>query len=131
MRGRTGGVVVALVPAAGAFSAAHAVVLCAPKVKKTGELKEGAAIKLCTACKSTELQLDPAALGLQGPAGQDGADGAPGSPGSSGVGVVVGDGPTVTQLANGTGTATASCPGARRSSAEGSRSPRTSGTSPA
>lgn len=66
---------------------AEALVLCAAKGKGTAP-KEGAAPKLRTACKAKEVQLDPAALGLQGPqgpAGTNGTDGAAGAPGISGL----------------------------------------------
>jgi hypothetical protein len=98
----------------GGNASAQTVVMCAKA--KGGTLKQGAPIKLRSACKANELKLDAAALGLQGPAGQngqngqDGADGAPGTPGVSGVEIVLGDGAAVVDLSDGTGTATASCP---------------------
>jgi hypothetical protein len=51
---------------------AEALVMCAPK-RPTGTVREGAPIKLRTACKANELHLDPVALGLQGPPGTPGS----------------------------------------------------------
>lgn len=97
-----------------------AAVMCV-KTKK-GVAKEGAPIKLRTACLASEVAVDPVALGLQGPPGADGAQGtqglqgtpgAPGAPGLSGVEVVTGAGNTVI-TSSGTSTATASCPGGKK-----------------
>lgn len=67
------------------LSSAHAAVLCA-----TGK----GALKLRDACKPKETQVDPVALGLQGPPGPQGdpgPQGIPGNPGPEGPGVVVRD----------------------------------------
>ena len=56
---------------------ANALVMCGPK-KPDGTLREGAPIRLRTVCRSNELQLDPVALGLQGPEGVAGPQGNPG-----------------------------------------------------
>ena len=70
----------------------HALVMCGPK-KPDGTVREGASIKLRSACKPNEVQVDPVALGLQGPqgppgpSGMDGADGATGPTGATGPGV--------------------------------------------
>ena len=47
---------------------ADALVMCGPK-KPDGSLREGAAVKLRSACKPNEVVVDPVALGLQGPPG--------------------------------------------------------------
>lgn len=56
---------------------AHSLVMCGPK-KPDGTLRDGASIRLRTACRPNELQLDPVALGLQGPEGAAGPQGNPG-----------------------------------------------------
>lgn len=67
---------------------ADALVLCTKG--KSGNPKEGAPIKVRTACTGKEVALDPDALGLRGPAGPPGAagtngtDGAPGADGAPG-----------------------------------------------
>lgn len=48
---------------------ADALVMCAKLKKSTGGVREGTAIKLRTACKDNEEQLDPASLGLGGGGG--------------------------------------------------------------
>ena len=53
-------------------STASALVMCAKVRKATGEIREGTSIKLRTTCRDSEEQLNPAALGLQGPPGEDG-----------------------------------------------------------
>jgi hypothetical protein len=100
---------------------ADAAVMCT-KAKK-GAAKEGAPIKLrATSCLATEVEVDPVALGLQGPAGTAGAQGNQGNqglpgeqgpPGLSGVEVITGNGNAVI-TSPGTSTATASCPGGKK-----------------
>lgn len=105
---------------------ADAAVMCVKA--KNGVAKEGAPVKLRTACGAKEVQVDPVALGLQGPPGPqgdpgtpgaDGADGAvgvdgeQGPPGLAGVEVVTGMG-TVVITPTGTSTATASCPAGKK-----------------
>ena len=63
---------------------AEALVLCGKVSKKTGEVREGTSIRLRTECKTSEIELDPAELGLQGPQGEPGVDGEPGTPGEQG-----------------------------------------------
>jgi hypothetical protein len=93
---------------------ADALVLCAKA--KAGAVKEGAPLKLRTACTGKEVQLDPDATGLRGPEGPAGADGAPGSPGSpgspglSGVEVVTQGGNVIIDNTLATSSGTASCP---------------------
>jgi hypothetical protein len=53
-----------------------AAIMCI-KAKK-GTAKEGAPIKLRTACLASEVEVDPVALGLQGPQGAQGAQGSQG-----------------------------------------------------
>jgi len=55
-----------------------AVVLCA-KTRKDGTFNS--TVRIRETCRKKETQLDPAALGLQGPPGQDGAPGENGAPG--------------------------------------------------
>lgn len=62
---------------------ADALVMCGSK-KPDGALREGASIKLRTTCRSNELQVDPVALGLQGPAGPTGPIGPTGEGGPAG-----------------------------------------------
>src|SRR5688572_12649049 len=57
---------------------AHAVVLCA---KKRADGTFNTSVKIREACKVTETLLDPASLGLQGPAGPPGPAGPAGGPG--------------------------------------------------
>lgn len=58
------------------YSHADAAVLCAPR---------SGAVSVREACKSTETQLDPVALGLQGPPGPKGDTGDPGPQGPMGL----------------------------------------------
>ena len=99
MRGRGAMAVVATLMLA---AQADALVLCAKA--KSGVVKEGASIKLRTACTAKEVAVDPDATGLRGPAGTDGQDGAAGAngmdgaagvPGVSGLEVVTADGGTI------------------------------------
>lgn len=69
---------------------ADALVMCGPK-RPDGTLREGAPIRLRTVCRANELQLDPVALGLQGPAGEQGPAGATGPMGPTGEATVVRD----------------------------------------
>lgn len=120
-----GGMTVVMVAAAVMAAApVDALVLCAPTVRRTGQVREGAPLRLRTACTARETQVDPDANGLRGPqgaAGADGTNGAPGTPGSPGLsGIEV-----VTQAGNaiisgyGNSTATASCPGGKKAIAGG------------
>jgi hypothetical protein len=92
-----GRMVVALVVATAILGGrADALVLCTKA--KSGAVKEGAPIKLRTACTAKEVQVDPDATGLrgpQGPAGQNGSNGTNGLNGVSGVEVVTANGGTV------------------------------------
>lgn len=63
---------------------AAALVQCAKVRRSTGEIRDGTPIRLRAECKLSEVELDPAALGLQGPPGTDGVDGQPGSQGNPG-----------------------------------------------
>lgn len=80
----------------GLAAPASALVMCARK-NREGEVAQGASIKLRDACRASEVQIDPIALGLQGPQGptgpqgDPGEDGAPGPQGPSGPGAVVKD----------------------------------------
>lgn len=65
---------------------AHAVVLCA-RQRPDGTFS--AAVKIREACRATEQQLDPAALGLQGPPGPAGTPGEPGPTGPAGPAAAV------------------------------------------
>lgn len=69
---------VVLILGAVCSSRAEALVLCAPK---DGE----GSVKVREACKKNETQLDPVALGLQGPPGPKGDTGNPGPPGPMGL----------------------------------------------
>lgn len=69
---------------------ADALFMCGPK-KPDGTVREGASIKLRSACKPNELQVDPVALGLQGPPGEVGPTGPPGPTGASGVSAIARD----------------------------------------
>lgn len=62
-----------------AFSNAGAEVLCARKTR-SGTVAEGASVKIRSTCRSNEIAVDAAALGLQGPAGNDGSPGVDGLP---------------------------------------------------
>src|SRR5262245_32952831 len=62
---------------------ANALVMCAHKTA-TGQVSQGANIKLRNACRSSEVQVDPVALNLQGPQGPPGSDGQPGQQGVPG-----------------------------------------------
>ncbi len=62
----------------------QATVMCAAKRAATAVLREGAPIRLRTACRSNEVQVDPVSLGLQGPQGVPGPPGEPGATGPDG-----------------------------------------------
>jgi hypothetical protein len=64
---------------------AHALVMCSPIARATGQIREGAPLRLRTACKPNESEIDPVGIGLQGPAGQPGDDGADGDDGQDGL----------------------------------------------
>ena len=64
------------------FRQADAIVLCA-KPDNGGTFNTNVKIRT-TACKPSETQLDPGALGLQGPTGPTGARGLIGPPGPTG-----------------------------------------------
>lgn len=64
---------------------AEALVLCGKVSKKTGKVREGTPIRLRTECKTSEIELDPAELGLQGPPGVPGDDGEDGADGTNGL----------------------------------------------
>ena len=118
MMGRT--TAMAVVVAAMTFSAApaDALVLCAKG--KSGVVKEGAPLKVRTSCVGKEVQVDPDAAGLRGPAGAAGAPGAPGSngtpgaPGLSGVEVVTQPGNMITNNTLAESSATATCPAGKK-----------------
>ncbi len=80
---RTGLGVSILLLASTAASRADALVMCGRR-NAAGQVVQGASIKLRTACRSSELQLDPIALGLQGPVGPKGDQGDAGPPGPEG-----------------------------------------------
>lgn len=63
---------------------AFALVVCSPVNRATGQAREGAPLRLRTACRTTEVQIDPAAVGLQGPAGAQGPQGESGPQGPAG-----------------------------------------------
>jgi len=101
----------------GLAAQAEALVLCAKG--KSGVVKEGAPVKLRTACTAKEVAVDPDAAGFRGPTGAagtdgtNGMDGAAGAPGLSGVEVVTADGTTVIaglQLSSNT----ANCPAGKK-----------------
>lgn len=96
MRMRWGILVVGLAALA---APADALVLCAAKSKKTGEVKAGAVPRVRAACKTNEIALDPDAVGIRGPAGPQGPEG-PAGPDRTGTTLrfVPGDG---TPAANG------------------------------
>jgi hypothetical protein len=60
-------------------SPGNALVMCS-RASSDGEVREGAAIRLRTTCKAKEVEVDPIALGLRGPAGPPGPIG-PAGPG--------------------------------------------------
>jgi len=62
---------------------AEAVVMCGRKTR-TGQLADGASVKLRPACRPNEIQLDPVMLGLQGPQGETGLAGPTGPQGGTG-----------------------------------------------
>lgn len=64
---------------------AMALVMCIVTDPSTGQLREGAPLRLRTTCRSSETQVDPLALGLQGPRGKKGMRGAEGRDGVDGV----------------------------------------------
>lgn len=100
---------------------AEALVLCAPVSKKTGQIREGAPLRLRTACTAKEQQVDPDATGLRGPqgtAGTPGDPGTPGAPGLSDIEVVSQDGSAIIS-GYGTSSATASCPAGKKAVAGG------------
>lgn len=66
---------------------AEALVMCGRKTR-SGEVAQGASMKLRDACRTSEVQIDPVALGLQGPPGDQGG---PGPAGPAGPGAVVKD----------------------------------------
>ncbi len=63
---------------------ADAMILCAKKDPRTGMMKDGADLHLRVACPAKEMQVDPAAVGLQGPAGPAGQAGPTGPAGAVG-----------------------------------------------
>lgn len=63
---------------------AAALVMCARVKQSTGEIRNGTPIRLRAECKTKEVQVDPAALGLQGPPGVQGPHGDPGTDGADG-----------------------------------------------
>ena len=66
-------------------STSDAIVFCGRKDHATGSVRDGASIKLRdSACRGSEVQLDPEALGLQGRPGPQGAAGPPGPDGVQG-----------------------------------------------
>src|SRR5437879_5862237 len=74
-------VVVGLAALALAASSARAVVLCA-RARSDGTFST--TLKVRELCKSSETQLAPGALALQGPAGPQGSEGPPGQQGEQG-----------------------------------------------
>ena len=75
---------------------AHALVMCAKRDRAGGGVALGSSVKLREACRSTEAEVDPVSLGLQGPKGDQGQKGDPGDtglkgdPGPRGPGLAVG-----------------------------------------
>ena len=63
---------------------ADAWVLCAKKDKRTDSYREGTTVKLRNLCRKSEVVVDPAEIGLQGPEGPAGPEGSPGEKGDSG-----------------------------------------------
>lgn len=90
----------AMLAAASLATNAHAFVLCSARVPTTGLPRDGGTVKLRVTCRSTEAQLDPVALALQGPAGPPGPVGTSGSPGPTGPQGPAGPGaiPCLTQV---------------------------------
>lgn len=64
---------------------ASALVMCAKVKQSTGEVRERTPIRLRTACKPKEVEIDPVALDLQGPPGTNGEPGADGTDGQDGL----------------------------------------------
>lgn len=73
-----------------AATEAGALVLCGKRHPATGLVREGSTILVRTTCKASEIQMDPDALGLRGPAGAVGPAGAPGADGDDGLAGAVG-----------------------------------------
>ena len=65
-------------------TSADAWVLCAKKDKRTDSYREGTSVKLRNVCRKTEVVVDPAEIGLQGPEGPAGEKGEPGDIGPVG-----------------------------------------------
>lgn len=78
------------------FSPASALKMCG-RAGPGGVLRDGATVRLRATCKPSEVEIDPVAVGLQGPAGAPGADGEdglagpPGPVGPTGPGMVARD----------------------------------------
>lgn len=68
-----------------AHSQARALVVCSPIARATGEIREGAPLRLRATCKPNESEVDPIGIGLKGPEGQPGSDGADGGDGQDGL----------------------------------------------
>ena len=66
-------VILALLASVAAVAPAHALVLCG---------NPSGSVFVRATCRSAEQQLDPVALGLQGPKGDKGDKGDPGTPGN-------------------------------------------------
>lgn len=64
---------------------AYALVMCGRVSKPTGEIRDGAPIRLREACKAGEVEIDAVELGLQGPSGKPGQSGSDGDDGADGV----------------------------------------------
>ena len=77
-------VVIAILTLLVSSPSSDAIVLCAAKSKKTGDVREGTVARLRTSCKPNEAIVDPAAIGIQGPAGPVGPQGPGGSAGAGG-----------------------------------------------
>jgi hypothetical protein len=122
MMGRTMIVLVVAMATTAFAGQGPTLVLCAKA--KGGVVKQGAPLKLRTACTAKEVAVDPDAVGLRGPAGApgqngtdgtdgtNGTDGTDGAPGLSGLEVVTADGPTHISGVM-LSSATASCPGGK------------------
>ena len=65
-------------------SSADAWTLCAKKDRRTNAYKEGSPVKLRNVCRTNEIAIDPAELGLQGPKGDTGDRGPAGPKGDTG-----------------------------------------------
>ena len=63
---------------------ADAWVLCAKKDKRTDSYREGTTVKLRNICRKSEVVVDPAEIGLQGPKGDTGDQGPAGPKGDTG-----------------------------------------------